>query len=366
MIKRRLARLRQIIENQGLDALLISLPANRRYLSGFLPDDGQPGETSGMLLISQSAAALLTDFRYELSAREQAPLLETVIYRQNQAKEMAVLARDWGIKRLGFEAEALLVLQHQRLAAEMEGIDLISTTGLTGRLRLYKDPAEMRALRASLALMEGVLQEVLQGDLVGRTELEVARQITRAVEDAGAQGDAFAPIVAAGPSGAEPHAEPGPRVIEAGQPIIFDVGAKVDGYCSDISRSVVAGGLDQADERFKEVYAVVRRAQVAAIEGIRPGMTGSEADALAREVIKEAGYGERFGHSLGHGVGLLTHEGPSVSPNSSPKLEPGMVFTIEPGIYLPGWGGIRLEQMVELTQDGCRLLNGLEDFYDLA
>jgi Xaa-Pro aminopeptidase len=147
--------------------------------------------------------------------------------------------------------------------------------------------------------------------------------------------------------------------------VVFDVGAKLDGYISDISRTVVAGGLEQADQKFLQVYPVVRRAQMKAIAEIRPGMTGKEADAIAREVITEAGFGAGFGHSLGHGVGLATHEAPSLGPNSKDRLEAGMIFTIEPGIYLPGWGGVRLEQMVELTSSGCRLLNQLDDFYAL-
>ncbi len=366
MILRRLARLRGHMGRERLDGVLVTLPANRRYLSGYLPGDGQPGESSGMLLIAQRGAALITDFRYELTAREQASLFRVVIHRQGMAAEFAALAAEWGVKRLGFEAEALLVAQRERLAAELEGVELVPADGLLAGMRRRKDASEVDAIRCSLGLMERVLAGVMEGELNGRSERELALAITRGLEDAGAEGAAFAPIVASGPNAAEPHAEPGPRVVAAGEVVLFDVGARLQGYCSDISRTVVAGGLEQADGRFAEVYGVVRRAQQAAIEGIRPGMTGAEADAIARRVIEEAGFGERFGHSLGHGVGLLTHEAPSVGPRSFDVLEPGMVFTIEPGVYLPGWGGVRLEQMVELTADGCRLLNGLDGFYDLA
>ncbi|MBI4799550.1 MAG: aminopeptidase P family protein [Desulfarculus sp.] len=365
MIKMRLARLRRLLAKQKLDGLLVSQPANRRYLSGFTPADGQLGESCGSLLVTQRDALLLTDFRYMLTAQAQAAYYDVRIYRQGLAQELAGLAGRLGIKRLGIEAEALLLDQHQRLAQALEGVDLVPTRGLVAGLRARKDPEELRQITASLALMERVLDQVLSGDLVGTSERQLALKLMRAVEDQGGEGPAFPPIVASGPNGAEPHAEPGERVIQAGEPVIFDVGALVMGYMSDISRTVVAGGLERADEQFRQVYAVVRQAQLKAIAEIRPGMTGSEADALAREVIAQAGFGERFGHSLGHGVGLYTHEAPSLGPNSRDVLEPGMVFTIEPGIYLPGWGGVRLEQMAVLTATGCRLLNGLDRFHDL-
>lgn len=365
MLKKRLTKLRSLLMQYQLDGLVVSLPANRRYLSGFTQPDGQWGESSGWLLIAPAAAMLITDSRYELSAREQAPLFELVLHRQGLAKQTAALAADLGIKRLGIEADGMLVMWQQALAKELDQAEIKATRGLTGSLRLRKDPTEVAALMASLGLMETVLADILSQDLAGRSERELALAITRGVEDAGAEGAAFDPIVAVGPNAAEPHAQPGQRILEPGQTALFDVGAMVDGYCSDISRTVVVGGLDQADDTFRRVYPVVRQAQVAAIAGIRVGMTGAEADALARDVITEAGFGDNFGHSLGHGVGLATHEAPSLAPRSSDVLMAGMVFTIEPGIYLPGWGGVRLEQMVLLEDRGCRLLNGLDDFYQM-
>jgi Xaa-Pro aminopeptidase len=364
MIKPRLARLRARLAKENLDGILVTLPANRRYLSGFTPEDGQWGESSGSLLITPCEAVILTDFRYELTARAQAPLFAPRIYRRGLASELAAALQGSRVKRLGFEAEALLVDQRDRLAEALTDVELVATRGLVLGLRLRKDPAEMAAIARSLGIIERVLGETLAQDLAGRGERELAAAISQGVVTAGAEGDAFAPIVASGPNAAEPHAEPGERRLVPGEPVIFDVGAKALGYCSDISRTVVVGGLEAADERFGEVYAIVRRAQLKAIAEIRPGMSGAEADAIARQVIEDAGYGQRFGHSLGHGVGLATHEPPSLSPQSKDILTPGMVFTVEPGIYLPGWGGVRLEQMVALTKDGCRLLNGLDHFYD--
>lgn len=365
MLKKRISRLRRRLLGQGLDGLIVTLPAHRRYLSGFTPDDGQWGETSGWLLITASDAALLTDFRYELTAREQAPLFKTVVHRQGLGKALKPLLEQSRIKRLGFEANAMLVAHQEGLVREFDGqVELVATSGLVSAQRIRKDPFELEAIRASLGLMEQVLGEVIDSDIVGKTERELALAITRAVEDAGADGVAFQPMVASGPNGAEPHAEPGGRIIVEGEPVIFDVGAQKDGYCSDISRTVLAGGLAKADAKFQEIYSTVRRAQLKAIDEIKPGMTGAQADAIAREVIEGAGYGARFGHSLGHGVGLATHEAPSVGPNSEEILRPGMVFTVEPGIYLPDWGGVRLEEMVVLTESGCKLLNRLDGFYE--
>ncbi len=366
MIKSRLAALRKLLKTEALDGLLVTLPANRRYLSGFAARDGQWGESSGALLISQNAALLLTDFRYELTARAQAPYLETIIYQRGLAHSVGLIAPELGLKSLGYESEAMLEMWRQRLEQSLPGVELRPTQGLVSQLRVKKRTAEIAALTASLALMEKVLDQVLAGELVGRSEREVALAIARAVEDAGAEGVSFPPTVASGPNGAEPHAESGPRIIERGDPVVFDVGAKLNGYCSDITRTVVAGGLEAADERFAEIYSLTLRAKEAAQAQIMPGMLGEEADAIAREVIEEGGYGARFGHSLGHGVGLATHEDPRVGPRADDVLEPGMVFTIEPGIYLPGWGGVRLEDMVLLTEEGCRRLGSLDRFYDLG
>lgn len=365
MTKLKLSRLRRVLKAKGLDGLLITHPANRRYLSGFQPDDGQFGESSGALLVTANDAIILTDFRYALSAEAQAPFFSPVIYRKGLALELAALAPGLRLKKLGFEADALLVSQQLRLAEKLPGLELKPTTDLVASLRVLKGSQEVRAIRAALGLMEQVLDQVIAGELVGKTERQVAGEILRGLDQAGADGPAFDPIVASGPNAAEPHAEPGGRVIAAGETVILDVGAKLDGYCSDITRTVVAGGLAAAPEGFAPVYGAVLRALNTAAAGIRPGLTGSEADALGREVIAQAGHGERFGHSLGHGVGLQTHEEPSLSPLSQQVLLPDMVFTIEPGIYLPGWGGVRLEQMAVMTETDCRLLNRLDRFYDL-
>lgn len=366
MIKKRLSRLRSLIQQKELDGLLVSLPANRRYLSGFMPDDGQIGESSGHLLVTASGAFLLTDFRYQLTAQEQAEYLQTVIYTRGLAHSLGQLAGEMRVKKLGFEADALLVSQYQMLQKALPEVELQPTTGFVSRLRKYKDAAELEALEKSAILMERVLDPIMNGPLVGRSEREVAIEIVRAIEDNGGDGPAFAPIVASGPNAAEPHAEPGPRIIAEGETVLFDVGAQLDGYHSDMSRTVIAGGLTKAHDKFKKIYSTVRQAQLTALELIVPGLLGAEADAIARDIINDAGYQGMFGHSLGHGIGLATHEAPSVGPNSEDMLTEGMVFTIEPGIYEAGWGGVRLEIMVALEPQGCRLIGQGGGFYDLS
>jgi Xaa-Pro aminopeptidase len=211
--------------------------------------------------------------------------------------------------------------------------------------------------------MEKSLRRVMNEDVAGKEEIYIARRLARTVEAMGGDGLSFAAIVASGPNGAEPHAHAGQKLIAPDQPLVIDAGAYYRKYASDITRTYLPQG--EGDKKWRAVYPVVRQALQAAIEGIRPGMQGHEADDIARQIITNAGYGRNFGHSLGHGVGLMVHEAPSLSPRSREVLKPGMVFTLEPGIYIPGWGGIRLEQMVELTPPGCRLLNRLDDFYDI-
>ena len=366
MIKKRIELARELILENELDAMLITHPASRRYFSGYSPDDGQWGESSGALYLSHTESFLLTDFRYQQTAERECEYVATRIYKRGLAAELADITAMSRVKRMGFEPGGMLWSWYQAIKDALEGVELVPVKSLADSLRVFKDAAEIKAIEQSLYLMEGVLDKVFAEGITGKTERELALKIARRTEDAGAEGVGFAPIVASGPNGAEPHAEPGPRVIERGDVVIFDVGAKLHGYISDISRTMVAGGLEAADGKFAEVYGTVQRAQNKAIAEIMPGMTGQEADDIARQVITDAGFGENFGHSLGHGVGLMTHEAPSVSPRSDDPLLPGMVFTVEPGIYLPGWGGVRLEQMVELTPAGCRLLNKLDRFYDLS
>lgn len=364
-IKRRLAQLRKTLRRERLDGLLVMGPANRRYLTGFTPDDGQPGESSGAVLVSDRAVILATDARYALTARDQATLAEVYVYARGLAASLPEILERAGVRRLGFEAEWVSAALRDRLVASWseagQKVELIPAEGLVEQQRRVKDRQELALIQEALALTETAFQRVYETLAPGQTERQVAWEIEKAMRELGADDVAFPPIVAAGPNAAEPHAEPTDRPLQAGEPVLFDIGARTQGYRADMSRTVILG---EPDDRFKAVYAVVRRALEAAVAGIRPGMDGAAADALAREVIAEAGWDENFGHALGHGVGLATHESPTLSAVRPTPLLPGMVFTLEPGVYLPEWGGVRLEQMVVLEKSGVRVLNRDRTFYE--
>jgi Xaa-Pro aminopeptidase len=358
----RLAALRNLLSSQNVDALLVCGPENRRYLSGFSAEDPD----WGLLLITQAAALLITDFRYQIWAQQEAAAFRIEVYRQTLGDSLAELLKELGVRRLGFEAAHLSYRQYQRLsaAAATQGlrVEWEPLEGLVEELRETKAPDELAAMRRALELSELVLRRVAAALAPGKTERQVAWEIEKGLREGGAEALAFPPIVAAGTNGASPHHQPGDRVIEAGEPIIIDMGARVNGYCADLTRTYLLG---PPDERFQEIYTLVRQAQARAETGLRAGMDTLTGDALAREVIAEAGYGEAFGHSLGHGVGLTVHENPSLNPNPERRtlLKSGSVLTVEPGIYLADWGGVRLENMVLLQPQGAEVLNRYQEFY---
>lgn len=363
---KRLTSLRDLLKKQGLDGVLICCPENRHYLSGFTAADSHLNESSGFLLISQDAAFLLTDFRYRDWAQAEAPLFAVQISTKGLAKLLVELLGQMAGRRFGFEASFLPYAVYQKIGQEAEAaglqVEWQPLENLVEQLRAVKDPEETNLIRRSLAITERVLVQVAATLRAGLTEREVAWRLEQALREAGAEGPSFPPMVAAGPNAARPHHHPGERRLQTGEPILIDMGAIYQGYCSDMTRTFYLG---EPDVKFKEIYTIVRRAQLAAEAGIKAGMMTNAADALAREVIAAAGYGEAFGHSLGHGVGLAVHEPPSLSPvpERAVVLQAGMVTTVEPGIYLPEWGGVRLEDMVLVQAEGVRLLNQDRTFY---
>ncbi len=363
----RLTGLRDLLRDQALDALLVSGPDNRRYLSGFTAKEEILHESCGSLLITPQAALLFTDFRYEEWARSEVTEFELLIYKAGLGLVLAEQLGVFQVKRLGFEAAYLTCGALQRLqeAAATAGLQVewVPTEGLVEGLREVKSPEEVDAIRQALALTEKVFAEVAELLHPGLTERQVGWEIERRLREAGA-GLAFSPIVAAGPNSARPHHHPGDYEIREQDPVIIDMGGRLAGYCADLTRTVVLG---QPPERFREIYTLVRRAQLRAEAGLRAGMESLAGDALAREVIVQAGYGEAFGHSLGHGVGLAVHEAPSLSPvkERSTVLRAGSVVTVEPGIYLSGWGGVRLEDMALIRADRAEVLNTL-GFYEFG
>jgi Xaa-Pro aminopeptidase len=346
-----------------VDALLVAGPENRRYLSGFTALDPD----AGVLVLTPKTASVLTDFRYQLWAAQEAPDFTVVVYKEGPGQTLAELLRDQQVRRLGFEAAYLTFRQYHRLTGAVSEaglkVDWQPLEGLAEGLREVKTAAELTAIRRALELSEAVLQGIARELAPGPTERQVAWEIEKRLREAGAQGLAFPPIVAAGPNSAMPHHQPGDYLLKLGEPIIIDMGARLDGYCADITRTFILG---PADEHFRKIYRLVRQAQQQAEKGLKAGMDSLAADALAREVIAAAGYGEAFGHSLGHGVGLAVHEAPSLSPFKERRtmLRADSVVTVEPGIYLTGWGGVRLENMALLKEDGNEVLNRYVDFYE--
>jgi len=270
---------------------------------------------------------------------------------------LAALLVDLEVYSVAFEAGHVSVADHLRWQEKAPDIQWVAAEGVIERLRMVKAEAEIEKIRRSAGLADEALESVLKSLYPGTSERAIAWELETYMRTHGAQAAAFDIIVASGPRGAMPHAVPSDRLIRAREPVVIDMGAVIDGYRSDLTRTVWLG---QPDERYWEVHDVVLQAQLAAETALRPGMSGREADPRRAGVISQAGFGERFQHSLGHGVGLAIHEGPRLSKDSNDVLEAGMVVTVEPGIYLPGWGGVRIEDLVVITADGCELLTRID------
>ncbi len=353
----RVHKLRSILRRRKLDGLLVGRPENRRYLSGYSAGDHSINESSGMLLIClKGTNYLLTDFRYQQKAEQETEGFDILLYPKGLIPLLSTLLPNLGLKRIGFESHYFLHSTAAKLL-EMGGkkkLEFIPTEGVVENRRLIKDPDEIAIIRKSVRLNEQVFREVFQTITTDMTELDIAFQLETIMRSKGSERPSFDTIVAAGDNSALPHAVPGNRRIKVNQPLMIDMGLILDGYCSDMTRTFVVG---EPDKRYLKIHRLVRRAQLAAIHHIQPGRTMKEVDSAARSIITEAGYGKNFGHALGHGVGLAVHEEPRLSSQSRRKLRPGMVVTVEPAIYLPGWGGIRLENMVIATEEGCEVLN---------
>jgi Xaa-Pro aminopeptidase len=365
VFQKRLATLREGMTSKSPDTLWIIQPENRRYLSGFRAIDAQLNESSGSLIINKKRAILITDSRYTIEAQKQAADYEVITLKKDLVTELCDLVRGLETKVLGFEGDHLTWDQHRQFAKRFRALKsplrMAPMDGFIGRMREIKDKSEIRAMKAAADIMSAVLDEVVYGLEPGLTEVEVARELEELAYDAGAEAMAFPPIVASGPNAALPHAVPTARKIGPKDPVIFDVGVRFKGYCSDMTRTIF---MEPPDSSLKKIYRVVRQAQLAALEYIRPGEESTKPDSIAREIIKEAGFGEFFGHSLGHGVGLATHESPRLSPRNPVTLEEGMVVTVEPGIYIPGKGGVRLEEMVVIEKEGPVILTENDNYYD--
>jgi Xaa-Pro aminopeptidase len=338
-------RLEQLLAERELDRMLVTDLVNVRYLTGFTG-------TNGACVCGPGIRLFLTDFRYTERAATEVEGWEPITVAGDWLA--AIAGRLEG--RVGFEDDHLAVRTLEKLKEKLaDGVETVAAGGTVERLRRVKDAAELQAIEAASELADEVWRWSLERGLAGRSERDVARAAEARIRELG--GDpSFPAIVAAGPNGALPHAEPGERQIGRGELVVFDMGAKLDGYCSDGTRTYATG---DPGEEARGVYEVVREAQQAALDAVEAGAGGEAVDAVARKVIEAAGHGDRFGHGLGHGVGLEVHEGPRLSLRSEDTLAPGEVVTVEPGVYLPGRLGVRIEDLVVVTADGHRNLSSL-------
>lgn len=347
-ITERLQKLRQKLLEEGLDSILISQPENCRYLSGFTG--------SGSLLVSHDSAILATYFVYLEQAKREAADFEIVrIKSESEPEAFVELISGQGIRSLGFEANNLNFADYRRLAEEADKLkfQLIPTEGLVDSLRVVKEEEEVACLIEAAELADNALEYISQEIHPGMKEKEVAWEIEKFLREKGSEPTPFDIIVASGPNAALPHAKPTERTIFPGEPIVVDLGARVEGYSSDLSRTLC---LDSWEDNFTKIYNLVLQAQLSAIANLEAGMTGEQVDNLARAIIRREGYEDAFGHGLGHGIGLATHEQPRLGPNATDVLAENMVFTIEPAIYLSGWGGVRIEDMVIVEKGKAKTL----------
>ncbi len=341
----RIDRLGPILNEHGLDGMLIQKAENRTYLSGFTG-------SAGVAIISSTERVLIVDFRYVERAAEEAPGFEVVRAPRQIIDTLVALVKERGWRRLGFESDVVTVKQHREYVERLAPTELVAIDGID-RLRWVKEPAELDRIKTAVAIADGAFAHIQAYLRPGVAERDVATELAFYMRRHGAEEEAFESIVASGPRSSQPHAGTSDRMMTRGDFVTLDFGARFRRYVSDCTRTIV---LDPVSPRHREIYTIVLQAHQTALAGLKPGMTGREGDALARAVIASAGYGDAFGHGLGHGVGLAIHEGPTLSPREDATLQAGMVVTIEPGIYLSGWGGVRIEDLVVITEGGCQSL----------
>jgi Xaa-Pro aminopeptidase len=341
-------RLAERLAEREVDLLLVTDLTNLRYLTGFTG-------SNGFAVVGRDVRRFVTDFRYVEQAADQVSGFDR---EQGPQDFVTALSDGWpeGRLRLGFEDQHVSVRRHRRIREVVpDRIELVAAGGLVEALREIKDAEEIERIQAAARLADDVYDVLREQGLVGRTEHEVAVAIEEEMRRRGAEGVSFPTIVASSERGAMPHAVPADLPIARGTLVTLDLGARLDGYCSDCTRTWATGPLP---DELENAYRLVQRAQAEALAAVRPGPEGREVDAVARRIIDEAGHGEHFGHGLGHGVGLDIHEAPRLARTAEARLVAGNVVTVEPGVYLPGVGGVRIEDLVVVTGDGHRVLSG--------
>jgi Xaa-Pro aminopeptidase len=323
-----------------VDAMLVTDEVNVRYLTGFTGSNGQ-------VLVRPDHALFLTDGRYAEQSRLEVPDVERVTYAGSYPASLT--ERLSGAGRVGVEAASMTLASHTKLTSALDGVEVVPVEHAVERLRAVKDDEERDLIRQAQAATDAAFEGVLDRFSIGVSEQQIERELERLLRDEGADGFAFEPIVAFGEHAAEPHHRPGHRLLDESDVIVLDFGGKVEGYHADMTRTIAFGSLGT---ELRKIHDVVREAQQAGVDAVRAGVTGAQVDAACRRVIDDAGYGERFVHPSGHGVGLRIHEAPWLGATISEELPAGAVVTVEPGIYVPGLGGVRIEDMVEVAEDG--------------
>ncbi|MDD4873705.1 MAG: aminopeptidase P family protein [Dehalococcoidales bacterium] len=347
----RIDKLRQKLTEKGIDAIMISQPENRYYLSGF-------NGSAGFLFITQKEAIIATDFRYVECVKRQSPDFTLFQITGSMDKWFQEITGGLSIKMLAFEAADLSFERYQNIFDIINDnklpFQLIPLTETVESIRSIKEPGEISLITQAANIGDIAFKHITDIIHTGMTELEIAWELEKSMRNGGSQSMSFEIIVGSGPNAALPHSQPSRRIVKEGEPIVIDFGAKVNGYCSDITRTICLG---KADEIFNCIYRIVLDAQLAAISKITSGTTGAQADSFARSIIEQSGYGENFGHGLGHSLGLAPHEKPNLNKISADVFTDNMVFTVEPGIYIPGWGGVRIEDTVIIKNGKINVLS---------
>jgi len=343
----KLAKIRGKMAGEGVDAFLITTYLNWRYLTGFKGDAGQ-------ILVTENSSYVFTDSRYTEQAESEAPDFKVVQTSLDSDLLKETLKKE-GVRSLAFEKDQVTYANYERMTERFEGVTLKGISGWVEDLRMRKTPEEIALIAKAQEIADEAFSLVTRSVRVGATERELAMELEFTMKRLGAESLAFPLIVVSGARSSLPHGQPTDNKVSPGDFLTFDFGARYEGYCSDETRTFVIGHLDK---RHEEIYKIVLEAQLAGLEAAKPGVPGKAVDAAARKVIENAGYGEYFGHGTGHGVGLAVHEGPSAGKKGETILEPGMVITVEPGIYIPGFGGCRIEDLVVITENGKEILSG--------
>ena len=341
-MQNRVKKLRDAFQQNGIDSMVIMKPENRRYISGFTG-------SAGIAFISASEAYLLTDFRYVEQAEQEAEGFTIIKHADKILDSLKETISGLDCNKIGFEKDFITYANYETMKNALSGYSMVPTENLVEKLRSVKDADEILLIKKAVTIADTAFEHMCSVIQPGLTEKEVAVELEYFMRKNGSQKNSFPPIVASGPRASLPHAQPTNRKIQSGDMVKMDYGATYEGYCSDLTRTVF---VSEITKKQRMIYQTVLDAQLLAIAAVAPGKSGVEVDGIARKYIADTGFGDYFGHGLGHGVGLFIHESPRLSQTSTDTLAEGNIVTVEPGIYIPEWGGVRIEDMLVVTQDG--------------